>query len=85
MATKKNNVNHAKTTLIRATSRCAVKIRDNYYTIEYAEERSLESMVDVSDAVLDAERQLLWDDCNRIVDEQIQDIVKTFQKSSKKR
>lgn len=79
MAVKKT-VNHAKTTKICATSRCAVKIKDNYYTIEYTEERSLETMVDVSDKELERERQLLWEDCNRTVDNQVQDILETFKK-----
>lgn len=79
MAVKKT-VNHAKTTKICATSRCAIKIKDNYYTIEYTEERSLETMVDVSDKELERERQLLWEDCNRTVDNQVQDILETFKK-----
>lgn len=65
----------AKTIKITATSRSAVKIRDNYYTVELSEERSIP---DVEDIDLVAERRLLWDDVNASVDEQIASIVETF-------
>lgn len=65
----------AKTTKIVATSRAAVKIRDNYYTIEATEERSIP---DVDDINMDAEWKYLWDSTNAIVDNQIQSIVETF-------
>lgn len=68
-------VSKAKTTKIVATSRAAVKIRDNYYTVEYSEERSIP---DIEDIDLDAERKALWDDANAIVDEQCASIIETF-------
>lgn len=65
----------AVTTSIRATSRASVKIRDNFYTIEYCEERVIP---DVEGVNLEEEKRLLWDDVNSEVDSQIEDIVKTF-------
>jgi len=62
-------------TNIKATSRAAVKIRDNFYTIEYTEERTIP---DVEDIDIVAERRCLWNEVNAVVDGQIEDIVKTF-------
>lgn len=67
----------AKVTKITATSRVALKVKDNFYTVEYSEERTIP---DVEDINIDAERRLLFDDVNAIVDEQAEDIIKTFQK-----
>lgn len=64
-------------TNIKATSRVAIKIRDNYYTVEYTEERAIP---DVDGVDVDAERDILWSDVNRIVDTQCEDIIKTFRK-----
>lgn len=65
----------AITTKITAVSRCAVKVRDNFYTIEYSEERSVPENVPID---LDQERKMLWDDVNTVVDDQVTDIIKTF-------
>jgi hypothetical protein len=65
----------AKTTSIKATSRCAVKIRDNYYTIEATEERSIPDEAGVD---IDAEWSMLFDSVNAVVDNQCQDIINTF-------
>ena len=62
---------YGKTTLIRATSRASVKIRENFYTIEYSEERVIP---EVEGLDLESEKKLLWDDVNREVDLQIEDI-----------
>ena len=64
-------------TKIQATSRVAIKIRDNYYTVEYLEERMIP---DVPDIDLDAERTMLFNAVNAEVDRQAEDIVKSFQK-----
>lgn len=64
-------------TKISATSRVAVKIRDNYYTVEYSEERSFADMTGVN---MEKERQILFDAVNAVVDEQAEEIVKTFKK-----
>lgn len=65
----------AITTKICATSRVAVKIQDNYYTVESHEERDVPA-----DADVDREWQFLWDHVNVITDNQVRDIVNTFTK-----
>lgn len=70
-------VSKAIVTNIKATSRTAIKIRDNYYTVEYTEERSIP---DIDGVDIEAERTMLFDDVNNIVDSQAEDILKTFQK-----
>lgn len=60
----------AITTTIRATSRASVKIRDNFYTLEYCEERTIP---DVEGVDLEAEKRLLWNDVNGECDRQIED------------
>lgn len=60
----------AITTTIRATSRASVKIRDNFYTLEYCEERTIP---DTEDVDLETEKRFLWDDVNSEVDRQIED------------
>lgn len=67
----------AKTVSIRFTSRASVKIRDNFYTVEACEERTLPE-----DGAFDLnkERELLWDSVNAECDNQIQNILRTFKK-----
>ena len=67
----------ATTTSIRATSRASVKIRDNYYTVEYTEERTIPQVDGVD---LEEERKALWDDVNAECDNQIAEIIKAFAK-----
>lgn len=64
----------AKVTNIKATSRVAIKIRDNFYTVEYSEERSMPD----EEVDMEFERNILWDDVNKIVDDQCAQILKTF-------
>lgn len=63
--------------LIKFCSRASIKVQDNFYTVEYGEERQIDNFDEVN---LEKERQLLIDDCNNIVDKQIEEIVKTFLK-----
>ena len=77
MSNDTNYVSKARTSVIRATSRASVKIRDNFYTVEYCEERTVPETDDVN---LKEERQLLWDTVNNEVDMQIEDIIKSFAK-----
>ena len=63
----------AKTTLMSASSSVTIKIKDNYYKVEYKEERELCEGDNV-----DFERQSLWDDVNTTVDTQAEDILRTF-------
>jgi len=58
----------AVTTTIRATSRASVKIRDNYFTMEYCEERVIPEVEGVD---LEQERAILWDLVNNEVDNQV--------------
>ena len=58
---------------IKAISRASVKIRDSFYTVEYGEERSIEEGDNI-----DEEREKLWDTCNNEIDNQLEDIIKSF-------
>ena len=68
-----------ETTSIRITSRASVKIKDNFYTVEYCEERAIhfdaKSDKTTREEELNEEREKLWNDCNNEVDNQIKDIV----------
>lgn len=65
----------AKTTTIKASSRCSVKVKDNYFTVEYTEERSLENGDNIEE-----ERKDLWYDVNNEVDNQVDEIFENFKK-----
>ena len=67
----------AKISTIKATSRASVKVNDNFYTVEYCEERLLPTDIEYD---IEQERKNLWDTCNNEVDSQIEDILKTFRK-----
>lgn len=62
-------------TTIRATSRASIKIRDNFYTVEYCEERAIP---DIEDIDIEAEKKILWDKVNTEVDTQIDEIIRAF-------
>lgn len=74
---KEEKIPQMKTNSIRCTSRASVKVRDNFYTVEYSEERVVPEDIDVD---IDFERQSLWDSCNVEVDKQIEDILNAFKK-----
>lgn len=63
----------AKTTTIKASSRASIKVGDNFYTVEWTEERSIEPKDNIEE-----ERTILWDDVNREVDTQIEDILNAY-------
>lgn len=63
----------AKTTTIKASSRASVKVGDNFYTIEWTEERTIQPKDNIEE-----EKALLWDDVNREVDSQIEDILEAY-------
>ena len=65
----------AKITEIIATSRVSLSIKNNYYTVEYTEKRSIPDEEDVN---IEAERKALWDDVNAVVDDQANDIKRCF-------
>ena len=61
-------VSKAKVVSIRATSRASVKIKDNYFTVEFSEERMIP---DIKGVDLEEERALLWDTVNDECDNQV--------------
>lgn len=63
----------AKIVSIKASSRASINIDKSYYTVEYCEERSIDP-----DDNIEEERTKLWDTCNGEVDNQIEDILKSF-------
>lgn len=63
----------SKITTIHFVSRASVKVQDNFYTVEYGEDRQLTDEVNIIE-----ERNALIDDCNSIVDSQVKEIVQTF-------
>ena len=69
----------AKVTEISAVSRVSLKIvykgKENFYTVEYSEKRSIP---DVDGVDLDAERDILWNDVNNTVDAQAKEIQDLF-------
>ena len=67
----------ATVTKIFATSRVAIRLKDNYYTVEYSEERTIP---DVDGVILKEERAALFDAVNAVVDAQAEDIVRSFSK-----
>jgi hypothetical protein len=73
-------VSKAVVTEISATSRVAIKVRDNFYTVEYTEKRAIP---DVEGVDIEAERIALFDAVNGVVDAQADDILRTFQPSKK--
>lgn len=65
----------ARTTSIKATSRASVKVRDNFYTVEFSEERIIPDLPDID---MEQEKSYLWDAVNNQCDSQIEEIVKSF-------
>ena len=65
----------ARTTTIKATSRASLKIRDNFFTVEYTEERVVP---DIEGVNLEAEKIALWDAVNAEVDNQAELLHQTF-------
>ena len=64
------------TKTIKVTSRASVSKRvggkDQYYTVEYSEERVVPDGIEVD---IEAEREMLWAVCNEEVDKQIEEIM----------
>ena len=73
---KAETTTKAKTITIKASSRASVKLRDNFYTVEWTEERSVPATI--SKEALAKERKALWDTCNSETDNQVKEIVETF-------
>ena len=64
-----------KVVSIRATSRISTKLKDDFYTFEYCEERQIEDGDDVEQA-----REELWTTCHEEVDTQVEEIIKIVRK-----
>ena len=77
---EENYVSKAVVTEITATSRIAIKVRDNFYTVEYTEKRAIP---DVEGIDMDAERTALFDAVNGVVDIQAEDILRMTQPNKK--
>jgi hypothetical protein len=77
MSNDTNYERKAITTQIRATSRASVKVSESYYTVEYSEDRTIP---DIDCVNIEEERRILWDDVNTEVDNQIEDILRSFKK-----
>ena len=67
-----NYVPKAKPKIIKFISRASIKIKDSFYTMEYGEERQIDNFDEVN---IDLEKQALIDDCNKVVDDQLQEII----------
>ena len=65
----------ARVTKIQATSRMSLKVKDNYFTVEYTEERTIPEVEGVD---LEQEKSALWDAVNAEVDNQAEVIYNTF-------
>lgn len=62
---------------ISATSRASLKIKDNFFTVEYSEERVIPDLEGID---IEQEKQALWDAVNAEVDNQAEILYKTFNK-----
>lgn len=71
--TKKEYSVKAKTVSLKATSRLALKVQDNYYTIQAEEERSLPESARAVD--LSKEWESIFASINEIVDKQAEEIL----------
>ena len=58
------------TTEITAVSRVSVKIKDNFYTFEFSETRSMPKTANLA-----KEKELLWEECHSQVDAQLRDVL----------
>ena len=65
----------AQITKIQATSRMSLHVKENYFTIEYSEERSIP---DVDGVDINKEREALWEVVNGQCDDQAGIIYSTF-------
>ena len=72
-------ITRAVPTEITATSRSAIRIKENYYTIEVSEKRTINAD-DLEGIDMDKEYEALFNEVNDVVDRQCEQIVKTFTK-----
>lgn len=74
----KRNVqeNQVRTTKIQQTMRMSVKIRDNFYTVEYQEERAVPNSPNID---LEQEKSRLYESCRDNIYAQVQEIIDGLQ------
>lgn len=65
-------------------SRASVKIKDSFYTFEASLQKEFPAGTDMSEVEMDQEWKLLYDELNALVDEQIDDVEKTYAAASKR-
>ena len=75
MENKSEFVCHTVPKTISATSRCAIKVKDNFYTIEASETREI---TDTQNVDIEGEWNYLFEEINSVVDAQCEQIIKTF-------
>ena len=76
MAKQKEYFSQAVPTLIRATSRVSVKLKESFYTIEFLEDRAFPiDLVEEGQINFEKEKEMLWDEVHGQVDKQVSDIV----------
>lgn len=71
----------ARTSTIKATNRMSVKIENNFYTVEWCEERVIPE--GMSEEEVKQARSDLWDTCVQECENQIADINRVYGRSGK--
>lgn len=72
----------AVTTKIQATYRISAKFYDNFHTVEYTEERQIPNVDGVN---LLKEKEALWNDVIVEIENQMEDIEKSYQQIKNKK
>ena len=67
-----NYISQAKTKVIKFNSRASIKLKEQYYTFEYGEEREIQ---DIDKIDMNKEIAALTQHCNNVVDDQLKEIV----------
>lgn len=67
-----NYIAQAKTKVIKFNSRASIKLKEQYYTFEYGEEREIQ---DIDKIDINKEIVALTQHCNNVVDDQLKEIV----------
>ena len=77
-----------ETTVIRVTSRESIKEGDNFFTVEYCEERTVhidpKASKEKTEEALAKAREELWDVCNNEVDMQVLEIKRLAKEAKNK-
>ena len=66
----------ARTTTIRATNRMSLKLKDNFFTVEWSEERVIPEGMSEDDIA--KARAELWATCVRECEDQAEDIRRAY-------